>query len=261
MRKIILLSAACIFFGWSGVANAAFSRDIIQNGDFENNLDAWTCTNCTAEDNIVYDEDYLTHRLVLGELNTNMAAQQTVDLSAASGKIEFSFDCDYITTDILADDYFTYSVNNSETGQSYVKETIYPANDETNCADSFDLSDYAGQSVDVVFEVNNDAANLTTVKIDNVVIWEKSYSSLTGRVFDKHYNKLNGATVIIERYNGVQLWKGKTNENGIFKATDLEGHYFKKDKIIFKYHGAKQIIRRYIDWGKAYNKTFNLKEI
>ncbi|MFA6475668.1 MAG: hypothetical protein WCV88_05760 [Patescibacteria group bacterium] len=261
MRKIFLGSVMAIFLGWSGVANAAYSRDVVSNGDFEANLDAWSCTNCSAEENIVYNEDYLTHRLALGKLNTFEEAKQTVDLSAASGKITFDFTCDFITTDSLADDYFTYTVNNTTTGQSYITDTIYPANNVTTCGTILDLSAYAGQSVDIVFSVNNDGTNLTTAEIDDVVVWEKSYSSLTGRVFDQHYNKLKQANVIVQRYNGDELWRGKTNDNGIFKAADLQGHEFRKARIIFKYQGSKEIIRRYIVWGQAYNRTFHLETI
>lgn len=243
------------------LASDVFDRDIIVNGNFEDQLNGWTGSNCNANENIIYSEDYYTHYLSLGNLNENEEATQTIAISPDAGKVEFSYDCDFTTAATIDTDYFTLAIKDHETGENYIRQYVYPSDSTTGCGNTYNLSAYAGKTIDIIFGVNNDNEDLTTAAIDDVYLTEKSYAYYQARIFDKHYNKLKNLKVVIKRFNGEKIWEGRTNSNGIFKATHLKGYHYSKAYIILKKNGVKEKFRRYIDWGKSYNKQFHLKTI
>lgn len=261
MKKLILLIACGLFFANLIWAQDVFDREIVLNGDFEYQLENWACTNCNEDENIAYDDVFSTHYLALGNLNETEEARQIVAISEDTGKVKFSYDCELVTADSLDNDYFSFSIENHDTGEVYIKDNVFPSDNTTACYYSYNLADYAGQTIDIVFSVSNDDSDLTYAAIDDVTLVGKSYSKLKGRVFDKHYNKLKNATVIIKRFNGERIWKGKTNNNGIFHATHLKGHAYQKARIIFKKNEVREKYYRYLDWGTSYQRTFNLKNI
>lgn len=260
MKKILLIVCGLVFYNLA-LASDVYDRDIMVNGNFEDQLNGWTCSNCNEDENIVYNDVYYTHYLSLGNLGKYEEAVQTVAISAETGKAEFSYSCDFATAAVIDTDYFTLAIKDHETGENYIRQYVYPSDSASSCGDTYNLSSYAGKTIDIVFGVNNDSADLTTASIDDVTLNEKSYAYFRARVFDKHYNKLKNTKVLIRRYDGDKIWEGKTNSNGIFKATHLKGNPYYKAFIIFKKNGIKEKFRRYIDWGKSYNKQFHLKTI
>lgn len=242
-------------------AAEVYNREIITNGDFEDQLNGWDCSNCNADENIAYDDIYYTHYLALGNVNETEQAKQTVAIAADTGKADFSFDCELITADSLDNDYFSFSIQNHDTQEVYIKENVFPTDNSTSCDYSYNLKAYAGQTLDIIYSVSNDAGNLTYAAIDDVTLVEKSYATMRGRIFDKHYNKLKNATVVIKKFNGEKLWTGTTNTNGIFKATHLKGNPYYKAFIYITKNGVKEKFRRYLDWGESYHRNFRTKII
>ncbi|MFA5995498.1 MAG: carboxypeptidase-like regulatory domain-containing protein [Patescibacteria group bacterium] len=235
-----------------------YNHDIVNNGNFENELDSWTCDNCNEDDNIVYDEDYSTHYLRLGSANETEEAKQTVTLAADVGNVELSYDCDFHSTDTTAMDNYYFSLQDHTTHTTYLSDIVYPTDDVENCLQSYDLTQYAGKTLDLVFGVNNDETNTTTVSIDNVVVTEKSYSQLTGRVLDAEYNKIKKAKVTIKKDDGTLLWTGKTDKKGLFTATHLAADDYKLH-VIVKKGELKKTFHTYVEWGTSYNKIYRFK--
>ncbi|OGY87167.1 MAG: hypothetical protein A2233_03490 [Candidatus Kerfeldbacteria bacterium RIFOXYA2_FULL_38_24] len=235
-----------------------YNHDLVNNGNFENELDDWSCSNCNEDTNIIYDDYYSTHYLLLGGLNAYQEAKQAITITPDAGKVTLSFDCDFITTDNINTDYFTFTLQDEATNESYIKDTIYPSDETEYCQQDYTITQYAGKTLEVIFGVNNDANKLTTAKIDNVVMTEKSYSKLTGRVLDDNYNKIKKAKVTIKKDNGTILWTGKTNKKGLFIATHLATNYTRL-RIIVKKGNLKKTFHTYVEWGTNYNKVYRFK--
>lgn len=242
-------------------ATEVFNRDIIENGDFADGLTSWECTNCNADENIEFNELWGWHYLNLGQEGEVEEAKQTVDISPDAGWVNIEFNCTYTTADETDSDYYVFSILDNATGEILEREHVYPSDDTDDCGKSEKISSYAGKSVDIVFGVSNDGTNLTSAAISQVVIMEKSYSFMKGRVFDNDYNLVKNATVIIKRFNGEKIWTGKTNDKGIFHATHLKGSPYNKASITIKKGDVKKKFYRYIDWGKSYDKTFRVKAL
>ncbi|MFA6028203.1 MAG: carboxypeptidase-like regulatory domain-containing protein [Patescibacteria group bacterium] len=264
MKKVLLsvlmasglLAAPCVF-----AADEVFNRNAVDNGDFSSGLTSWEGTNISESENIMFDEVWGWHYLSLGGEGEYEEAKQTVDVSEDAGWVNIEFNCTFETSDETDSDYYVFSILDHATGEILQREHVYPSDNNENCGKSEKISSYAGKSIDIIFGVNNGSSTLTTAEISQVVITEKSYSKMKGRVFDNDYHLVKNATVTIKRYSGEKIWSGKTNDNGIFRATHLKGGPYNKASIKIVKNGVTKKFYRYIDWGESYDKTFRITEL
>jgi len=257
-QKITIFSISfCLFLLCAfSVKAEVYNRDIIVNGDFEDELNSWDCINCNEDDNIAYDG--YSHYLSLGNLNAEEEAYQTVTVAADAARAHYEFSYDFYTEDSADNDYFTYFVRNHDTQEMYIRETVYPSSGETWDLPSYSLKAYAGQTLEVGFIVNNDDDNLTYVQIDNAALTEKSPARLKARIISRQYNRVANAKVVIRKHDGRKVWSGYTNNKGIIIAEDLSADNYHKTAIVITKNGHRKVYRRYIEWGESYNKIFKI---
>lgn len=257
-QKIILFSCSFCLFLFSAycVKAEVFNRDIIVNGDFEDELNSWQCVNCNEDDNIAYDG--YSHLLSLGNLNEEQEAYQVVTIAADAVRAKYEFTYNFYTADAADNDYFTYFVRNHDTQEMYIRETIYPSAGESWDIPTYSLKDYAGQTLEVGFIVNNDDDNLTYVQIDDVSLVEKSPARLKARIINQDYNRVESAKVVIRKHDGRKVWSGYTNNKGIIVAENLHADDYHKIAIVISKNGHRKVYRRYIEWGESYHKIFKI---
>lgn len=257
-QKIILFSCSfCLFlFCAFSVKAEVFNRDIIVNGDFEDEINSWNCINCNEDDSIVYNG--YSHLLSLGNLNEEEEAYQTITIASDAARAKYEFTYDFYTEDSADNDYFTYFIRNHDSQEIYIRETIYPSTGTTWDMPSHSLKEYAGQTLDVGFIISNDDENLTYVQIDRATLIEKSPARLKARIINKQYNRVADAKVVIRKHDGRKIWSGHTNDKGIFIAESLSADNYHKTTIIIKKNNHRKVYKRYIEWGESYNKIFKI---
>ena len=161
MKKLTLIVILLgLFFIASSAWATIYNRNLIENGDFEDDLNKWSCS-CNSwdvKDDWPHDGNYY---LSLGNYNCSEAIAQNITLPDDAGKINLNFYLDFNTEDITDErgtDSFRVQVRDVYTNEYYVNDYRFPTDGITYgwTAQSYDLTSAKGRMVDVMFAVEND---------------------------------------------------------------------------------------------------------
>ena len=267
MKKLIII---CLFsfFGMSLSfgAHAVYNKNLVQNGDFENGLTAWSCEvnnvgGCAVGEFVTPDESVGGYYLNLGGVNAQETVTQDVDIPHSAGKVKFSFMMRFTPAMEAQNDSVQFKLTAADCKDSCVSQTIQFGDakyDEWQFYE-FDITPLKGQTVRIQYTAReNGDGQYSWTNIDDVIIRAKSYSTLKGTVINRATGKkVKRAIVKVKTRKGKILWSGKTGLKGKFKAKHIKGGS-KNKKIHIKKGDYKKTFSKSIKWGKLYTSKFRI---
>lgn len=232
-----------------------YSKELIVNGAFDDELSAWTGSKVDAESNIdtqlPLDGNYLT----LGNINETETITQAITVPKDAGRVTLGFYYRFYTNDNTEEDYATFGILGETPEEDYTLVRYSTAGDQTDWTyTSLDISAYAGDTIQVMYGVINNDASLTFADFDSITVTADSNGLLKGTVVQSNGKALRQANVRITDTKDNLMWKGKTNDKGKF-SVNLPGSD-KKYKVKISKDGESVSKNVLVSWAEATKQTF-----
>lgn len=242
------------------VAADVFSKDLINNGKFEAGFTFWDGSNINdsnLDDQYPIDGDFVT----LGQYSQTQAISQNIVVPDDAGLITLSFWYRLYTSDTTANDTFTITFTQSDTGAVLLSDTILASDGAVTTWTKYtlDASAISGETVTLTLAVKNDDTLFTFADIDTIRLQAESYGELIGTVVGASGKKLRNATVTIRTPKNKKIWVDTTDAQGKFIAalSGKSGQY----KIIIKKSGKTMTGRAKVNWAERTKKTFTFSNL
>ena len=253
MRSQLTALITCLGLVFATATSAdVFTEDVVTNGNFKENLTAWTTLNVDAQNNLLDQYALDGQFLTLGHINEIEAVRQIITIPEGTGRATLSFYYRFFPDASDSSDYLRITAGS-------VSETILATSGSVSTwtEHTIDLSDLAGQTVTLEFIVNNNASSLSFADIDLIALMAESYAELAGTVVGANDKAVRNATVVIKQANKKTVWNGTTNKKGKFTAMGLRGSS-KKYYVIITKNNTTQRFRTRLTWATTKQQTYTL---
>lgn len=232
-----------------------YTKELIVNGNFDDEFTAWTGSKVDADSNIEtqlpLDGNYST----FGSLGETESISQIITVPKDAGRVTLSFYYRFYTNDNSEADYALFGVLGETRAEDYTLVRYSTAGDQADWTyTSIDMSQYAGDTVQIVFGTINNDASLTFADFDSISVTAESNGVLKGTVLKSNGKALRQANVRITDNKDNLIWKGKTNDKGKFSAS-LSGSD-KKYQVKISKDGESVKKKVLISWAETTKQAF-----